>query len=459
MITASLAAWIPTLTFEALPARARSRAKLALLDACGTALAGTHHPAVQHLRQLITDLGSAPQVRLVGDTLRCSLLDAAWLTGTMTEAYLYSDTHGPSHGHFTSVLLPVLLALGDTRDLTGAEAITAYAVGFEVATRLAGALHPSPDCHGWDMTAVAGVLGATATAGRVLGLSPERLQHALGIATSEAAGSRCHVGTDTMPLHSGRAARSGVLSALLAARGCTAEPQALETSMGWLELFQGDDGVQRAGILAELGHDYALDRPELHFKLYPNEALTHRFVDAALALHHQGIPVPQIERLVCHVHPADMQTLRYAQPTTPQQARVSLQYAVAVALCDGQVGLQQFNASRLRAADVQTLMSRITLHTDAPSSTTPDSAVTVAPAVLEAYLADGRCATETVEHARGSPQRPPTRQEFEGKFRQCARGVLSPEQTLLALRYLYQLDTLEDLRLLLDALSLAPQTE
>ena len=104
-------------------------------------------------------------------------------------------------------------------------------------------------------------------------------------------------------------------------------------------------------------------------------------------------------------------------------------------------------------------MSRITLHTDAPSSTTPDSAVTVAPAVLEAYLADGRCATETVEHARGSPQRPPTRQEFEGKFRQCARGVLSPEQTLLALRYLYQLDTLEDLRLLLDALSLAPQTE
>src|SRR5215470_1037866 len=159
MITATLAAWVPTLTFEALPARARSRAKLAIFDACGTALAGTHHPAVQHLRQLIVEMGSAPQVRIIGDRLRTSVLDAAWLTGTMVEAYLYSDTHVPSHGHFTLVLLPVLLALGETRTISGREALTAYVVGFEVAARLAGAINPSHDRQGWHPTAVAGVLG------------------------------------------------------------------------------------------------------------------------------------------------------------------------------------------------------------------------------------------------------------------------------------------------------------
>ena len=53
MITVALAAWIPTLTFETLPACARVRAKLAIFDACGTALAGVHHPAVQHLRQAV----------------------------------------------------------------------------------------------------------------------------------------------------------------------------------------------------------------------------------------------------------------------------------------------------------------------------------------------------------------------------------------------------------------------
>jgi 2-methylcitrate dehydratase PrpD len=456
MITATLAAWVPTLAFEVLPERARSRAKLAIFDACGTALAGTHHPAVQHLRQLIVEMGSAPQARIIGDRLRISPLDAAWLTGTMVEAYLYSDIHFPSNGHFTSVLLPVLLALGETREISGREALTAYVAGFEVATRLAGAINPSHYRHGWHTTAVAGVLGAAATAGRLLGLTPEQLQHAFGIATSEAAGSRCNFGTDTMPLHSGRAARSGLLSALLAAHDFTAEPMALETAMGWLELFRGADGIHAESVLVDLGQDFALERPELYFKLYANGAPTHRFIDAALSLRQQGIMPDQIQRLVCRVNPAYVQTLRYAQPTTPQQARVSLQYAVAVALCDGQVGLAQFNARRVQSEDVQSLLQRIELHADTALSVTAGSDFTVAPAHIQVDLHDGRSLTATVEHERGSPQRPPTRQEFEVKFRQCAREVLSADQALLAMRYLYQLDTLPDLRRLLDALSLSP---
>lgn len=456
MITAALAAWIPTLTFEALPARARTRAKLAILDACGTALAGGHHPAVHHLRQLIVDLGSAPQVRIPGDTLRASVLDAAWLTGTMVEAYLYSDTHFPSNGHFTSVLLPVLLAVGETRQVSGQEALTAYTVGFEVATRLAAAINPSHYRYGWHTTAVAGVLGAAATAGRLLGLSPEQLQHALGIATSEAAGSRCNFGTDTMPLHSGRAARSGLLSAVLARRGFTAEPHALETPMGWLTLFRGSGDVQAEGVLADLGQDFALERPELYFKLYANGAPTHRFIDATLTLRQQGLTPDQVHRLVCTVSPAYIQTLRYAHPTTAQQARVSLHYAVAVALCDGQVGLQQFNASRVQAVDVQALMQRVVLQEETALRATTGSDFTAFPATVRAELHDGRVLTATVEHESGSPERPPKRPEFEAKFRQCAKGVLSSEQTLLALRYLYQLDTLPAFRQVLDALSLAP---
>lgn len=456
MITATLAAWVPTLTFDTLPARARSRAKLAIFDACGTALAGTHHAAVQHLRQLIVEMGSAPQARIIGESLRASVLDAAWLTGTMTEAYLYSNTHVPSHTQVTSVLLPVLLALAETRAISGREALTAYAAGFEVTTRLAGAMPPAHR-HGWHTTAVAGVLGAAATAGRLLGLTPVQLQHAFGIATSEAAGSRCNVGTDTLPLHSGRAARSGLLSALLAARGLTAAAEALETPMGWLQLFCSTDGVHTEGVLAGLGADFVLDRPELSFKLYPNGAATHRYIEAALALRQQGITPEQIQRLVCWVHPASIETLRYARPATPQQARLSLQYAVAVALCDGQVGLAQFNAARVQSDDVQTLLQRIELQTDTTLSVTAESDGTAVPARIQVHLHDGRSVTATVAHERGSPQRPPTRQEFEAKFRQCARHVLSAEQTLLAMRYLYQLDALPDLRRVLDVLSLAPE--
>jgi 2-methylcitrate dehydratase PrpD len=328
-------------------------------------------------------------------------------------------------------------------------------VGFEVATRLAAAVNPGQYHYGWHTTAIAGVLGATATAGRLLGLSPEQLQHALGIATSEAAGSRCNVGSDTMPLHSGRAARSGVLSALLARRGFTAEINALETPMGWLALFRGEGDVQAEDILTDLGQDFALERPELSFKFYANSTSTHRFIDATLVLRQQGVTADQVQRLLCTVSPASKQPLRYAQPRTAQQARVSLPYAVAVALCDGEAGLRQFNQSRVQAADVQAMLQRVVVQEDSTLSVTEGADFVAFPATVQAELLDGRVVTATVEHARGSPQHPPRRPEFEAKFRQCARDVLSSEQTLLAMRYLYQLETLPAWRQVLDALSLA----
>ena len=447
MTSPSLADWIPGLSFEALPRRVRSRAKLAVFDACGTALAGTHHPAAQHLRRLIADMDSAPQVRVIGDpSLRVSQLDAAWLLGTMTDAYLYSDVHVPSGGHFTSVLLPVLLAVSEVQKISGPEALTAYVVGYEVAARLAAVA--GSDRQRGQMTAVAGTMGATAAAGRLLGLSPEQLRHALVMAAAETTGG------DDSEMQSGQAARSGLLCAVQAGQDFNSgDVKTGEELAAWLALF-GDGSFQADRALKSWGDDFALDRAELHFKLYPTDIAAHGFIDAALALHQQGIEPDQVRRLVCRVNPSAAPVLSFA-PATPQQAQHSLPYAVAVALCDGRVGLPQFNPSRVSADEVQALMGRVEVEQDA-SFETPDG--TDSPAVLRADLNDGRSLIETVEHARGSPQRPPTRPEFEAKFRQCAAAVLSTERTLLAARCLYQLDTLPDLSSLVDVLSTAPRS-
>ena len=447
MTSVSLADWISGLSFEALPRRVRSRAKLAVFDACGAALAGTHHPAAQHVRRLIADMGSAPHVRIIGDpSLRISQLDAAWLLGTMTDAYLYSDVHVPSGGHFTAVLLPVLLAVSEVREISGPQALTAYVAGYEVAARLASAV--GPNRQHWHMTSVAGTMGAAAAAGRLLGLPPEPLRQAFVLAAGETAGG------DGSALQSGRAARRGLLSALLAGQGFSgADVKAGEELTAWQALF-GDGSIQTDRMLKRWGEDFALDRAELHFKLYPTAIVAHGFIDAALALHQQNVTPDQIRRLVCRVRPSAAPALSFA-PATPQQAQHSLPYAVAVAVCDGRVGLAQFNASRVSADEVQALMGRVEVEQDA-SVEAPDGSDS--PAVLRADLNDGRSLTETAEHARGSPQRPPTRPEFEAKFRQCAAAVLSTERTLLAARCLYQLDTLPDLRALVDTLSTAPRS-
>ena len=448
MTSTSLADWICGLSFDAWPRRVRSRAKLAVFDACGTALAGTHHPDTQQVRRLIADTESAPQVRVIGDpSLRVSQLDAAWLLGTMTDAYLYSNVHVPSGGHFASVLLPVLLAVGEVRQIIGPEALTAYVAGYEVAARLAAAV--GPDRQRGRLTAVAGTMGAAAAAGRLLGLSPEQLRHAFVMAAGETTGG------DDSEMQSGRAARRGLLCALQASQDFNSgDVKAGEELAAWLALF-GDGSFQADRLLKSWGDDLALDRAELHFKLYPTDIAAHGFIDAALALHQQGIEPDQVRRLACRVSPSAAPVLSFA-PANPQQAQRSLPYAVAAALCDGRMGLAQFNPSRVSADDVQALMGRIEVEQDASSFAAPDGSD--APAVLRADLNGGRSLVETVEHARGSPQRPPTRPEFEAKFRQCTAAVLSTERTLTAARCLYQLDTLPDLRTLVDVLSTAPRS-
>ena len=64
---------------------------------------------------------------------------------------------------------------------------------------------------------------------------------ALGIAASMASGIVGNFGTMTKPLHVGLGARNGVLAAKLAQSGYTANAQAIETGMGFYNVFHGEN--------------------------------------------------------------------------------------------------------------------------------------------------------------------------------------------------------------------------
>ena len=292
-------------------------------------------------------------------------------------------------------------------------------------------------------------MGAAAAAGRLLGLSPEQLRHAFVMAAGETTGG------DDADMKSGRTARSGLLCALQAGQDFNSgDVKAGEELAAWPALFEDGSSQADRSLKSWGDDDFALDRAELHFKLYPTDyrrAWLHRRRAGAASTGRRARS-GAASRLPGES--SAVPVLSFA-PANPQQAQRSLPYAVAVALCDGRVGLAQFNPSRVSADEVQALTGRVEVEQDA-SFEAPDGSDP--PAVLRADLHDGRSLIETVKHARGSPQRPPTRPEFEAKFRQCAAAVLSTERTLAAARCLYQLDTLPDLRSLVDILSTAPRS-
>jgi 2-methylcitrate dehydratase PrpD len=270
-------------------------------------------------------------------------------------------------------------------------------------------------------------MGATAAACRLLGLDAPRVQMALGIATSLAAGSRQNFGAMMQAFHSGVAARNGVTAALLAQRGFSADPAILESRMGFCNLY-GIGTAKLDAAMAGLGRDYALLGPNLYLKLYPCGFPLQRPIDCALELAnaHQLL-ADDIEEIRCGVHYLIPETVFHVDPQTALQGRTSIPYCVARAILDRRMGLAQFTDAKVQDPAVRALMSRV--RTVVPPELSREALrgkvnAIAAPAVMDIRLRDGRTVSTRVEQFRGAGERPLTAGEVSEKFRECAGVVL-----------------------------------
>jgi 2-methylcitrate dehydratase PrpD len=105
---------------------------------------------------------------------------------------------------------------------------------------------------GWHVTSTLGVFGAAAAAARLLELDTDQFGRAIGLAASQVSGVHANFGTMTKPFHAGFAAERGLLSALLARRGFTANAGAFERALAQMN---GDIDWTRLEPLAD---DYAV---------------------------------------------------------------------------------------------------------------------------------------------------------------------------------------------------------
>src|SRR5690606_20736150 len=116
---------------------------------------------------------------------------------------------------------------------TGQNLIAALVAGYEVGTRVGNAATMSLFYRGFHPQGTSGTFVAAASAGKALGLDADRMQHALGIAGSQAGGlMAAQEGAMVKRFHAGRAAQSGVYSAELAERDFTGIPDVLEARYG-----------------------------------------------------------------------------------------------------------------------------------------------------------------------------------------------------------------------------------
>jgi 2-methylcitrate dehydratase PrpD len=430
-----------------LPASAVASARRDILDTFGCMLGGSGSPGIDELFAVISRWGGLPESRVLLRGMRLPAPQAALLNASMGHALDFDDTldTGGSIHPGVSVLGAVLAMCDSLEGVTGRDVLLATTLGLDVACRIALACTLD---RGWHRTAAMGIFGATAAAGKLLGLMPEQMLAAFGIAYSHAAGNRqCIVdGALTKRLQAGQAASAGVFAAVLAQTGFTGAHNIFNGRFGFFELYQ-PNGYDAALLLRDLGT--AFRGEALSYKPYPCGRPLHPAIDAALAARVQlDIARPDdIGSVTIEADPATHQDQfergpAKRRPTQVVEAQFAQPFLVATALVHGRVGIVEVDG--LGDAAVLALAERIV---GVARDGRPKASLSIT-----VNRTDGRSATVEATDPIGSPQKPLTQAQFAAKFRDCARNAMRPlsESSVdAALATIASLETLPDARALM----------
>ena len=416
--TVELSRFIAGLDPGTIPDRVLHQAKRCLIDWLGVTLAGSADPSVAVLHAVSDELGSDRTTTVLGSGRRTSLPTAVLTNGYMAHVLDYDDTYNPARTtvHGSAPVWPVVIGLGERRPLQGGDALAAFVAGFETEIRIALAAGPAHYEAGWHVTGTVGHFGAAAAAARVLSLEPDAVANALGAAGTQAAGLKGVYGSMGKALHPGKAAMNGLLSALLAQRGFTATTTILEDKRGFLEVLSPDPDPEL--VTKDLGEMWTL--PDNGFKPYACGSLTHPTIEGVISLREQhGIDPVQIESIEATVNDYVSWVTGKEEPETGLEAKFSIYHCAAVAAVDGAAGVPQFDDRRVTDPDVVKMRKRVSIVVD---EALPKDAASVS-----LTLRDGRNLSCEVMHNKGTPAKPMTDEEIEGKFIDLATPPIGPD--------------------------------
>ena len=440
----TLAEYVNSVKLDAVPQRDIDVAKLAILDQIGVALAGIgEDPGVKV--QAMVDRCTASEATVLGTPRRTATWLAALANGTLGHTLDFDDCS--SFGHPSVVLVPAMLATGETQDRSGRELLEAYIAGYEVGEALSRIVPRRPDqFHGLHSTAIFGSLTSATVSGRLLGLDDSRQRHAWGIAASQSGGITGNFGTHTKPLHGGIASQAGVMAAELALGGFESNPDALDAPLGYIYsvVAAGNmEGVDANKAVAGLGQWHIADTWRL--KKYPCGYIAQGAIDAALKFRaDSGLRLEDLTSVEIRV--PHLQPYFRVRPAGEFSGKFGYEYPVASAILDGEVIKKTFSDTAFRRPELQRHLAKFkTLEDPASKDKGPLGVL-----VIETK---GQRIEQPIEIPLGDAKRPVPPSHVVDKYVRNATEVVSSDAAKRAAQMLLEIEKLASIRPVLDLLA------
>jgi 2-methylcitrate dehydratase len=429
-ISYQIAAWAANLKYEDLSEQAIHTAKLYLFDSFGCALGGTQQHDVQIMLEHFRQMGGAPTCTIFGSGFKTDPVSAALLNALCIRAMDYNDIYWKADPSHPTDIIPASLSIVEMNGLSGKDLILGTVIGHEIEMRLAEFGEPGVREYGWHHATIT-CLASPCVAGRMLGLSAEEIQQAMGISASPSmclgavtAGKLTNMKNTVDPM----ATRSGVEAALLAKRGYSGPEHVIDGKEGLVHCFEKFGGKFNLTMLT----DNLPAKPGDHYKIidcgmksFPIEALSHAPLTAMMKIvKDHAINPDDVQEIKVEViaRAADIlgDPAKY-RPTSKETADHSLPYSLAVGLVDGMVTPLQFKQERIDDPALIPVMDKIkVLPNDEFEALFPK----FQPSQVTITLAGGESFQQRVDVPKGDPRDPMTEEEIAVKFNALGKDVV-----------------------------------
>ncbi len=433
------------LSFDALPPAVVHETKRRFIDSFATAVGAFPSDAFAVAKKAAQKFAGSPSLSLIGGGK--SAIDWTTFVNGLLIRYLdFNDTYLSKEPAHPSDNLAAVLSVGELARSQGKDLITAAVLAYEIQCRLCDA--SSLRKNGIDHVTY-GAISSCLAACHLLKLDAVKTTHAVGIAgVCNAALRQTRAGEMSMwkGCAFANAARNGVFAALVAAEGMTGPAPIFEGELGIMQLLTretftvapmgGEQGPTANPDDFMISHTY--------IKFWPVEYHAQSAVDAILQLRPQVGDWRQVERIDVHTFDAAVDIIgkdpeKY-RPKTRETADHSMPYCIAVALMEGDVGLDSFDDAHLANEPLIELTNKVKLHRDASANARYPKGI---PNKLTVTMKNGQQFVKEVEFPRGHAFNKMTDQEVEKKFRSTVEPYYGKDRAAQMLEGFWKMESLD----------------
>lgn len=381
------------------------------------------------VEEILFAMGGIEEASVLHSGRKLPVMHAAFMNAVYSHGADMDDGNRKAMGHVAAHVMSAVFALAETLHVSGKDMIVAINVGYEVYNRIAAAVQPGLVRRGFHSTGTAGAVACSAAAAKLMGLSEQQIYNAISLGAIQASGLMIitESGQSCKPINPANAARTGILSAKLAAKGIESSVYPLESNKGWFHAMS--DKVDESAVLDGLGEVFTIC--ESYLKPYPSCRHTHCGIEGAMKIREQllqqfgTVPVDSIEAIDVFIYRNAIQIAGQIHlPQTAEESKFSIHYSLAVALLKGGFGLQDLPAENVNDT-IKTLVEKIRLIED---ESMENRAEGIRGAKVILCLKGENIYEETVLIPKGDAANPFTREDMKQKLQTCAEGLLTAAQ-------------------------------